>query len=111
MTTGSAVELKESSDARSNAVVEPGGQRYFEQSKPLTCLLVPDITGLQPYGVQGVGAGWLACPLAASGLAHQERAYPAGTRRGVAQQRRDRSGSQVARRGPCIVTARKGIDW
>jgi transposase len=61
--------------------------------------------------------GWLASPLAASGLAHQERAYPAGTRRGVAQQRRDRSGSQVARRGlrpsiderhPLVITI--GID-
>ncbi len=66
----------------------------------MTCLLAPDITGLQPYGVQGVGSGWLASPLATFGLAHQERAYPAGTRRGVAQQRRDRSRSQVARHGP-----------
>ncbi len=81
-------------------VVEPGGQRYFELSKPLTCLLAPDITGLQPYGVEGVGPGWLASPLAASGLANQERAYPPDTRRGVAQQRRDRSESQVAHRGP-----------
>ena len=76
------------------------GQRYFELGSPLTCLLAPGITGLQPYGVQGVGPGWLASPLAAFGLAHQERAYPAGTRRGVAQQRRDRSESQVAHRGP-----------
>ena len=66
----------------------------------MTCLLAPDITGLQPYGVEGVGPGWLASPLAAFGLAHQERAYPADTRRGVAQQRRDRSRSQVAHRGP-----------
>jgi hypothetical protein len=44
-------------------VVEPGGHRYFEPSKPLTCLLTPDITGLQPYGVQGAGPGWLASPL------------------------------------------------
>ena len=66
----------------------------------MTCLLAPDITGLQPYGVQGVGSGWLASPLATFGLAHQERAHPADTRRGVAQQRRDRSRSQVAHRGP-----------
>ena len=86
-----------------------GGHCYFELGSPLTCLLAPDITGLQPYGVQGVGPGWLASPLAASGLAHQERAYPAGTRRGVAQQRRDRSGSQVAHRGPSTVTTEERL--
>ena len=48
----------------------------------------------------GCRPGWLASPLAAFGLAHQERAYPAGTCRGVAQQRRDRSESQLAHRGP-----------
>ncbi|WP_328522737.1 hypothetical protein [Kribbella sp. NBC_00359] len=40
------------------------------------------------------------CSPSAIGLAHQERAYPADTRCGVAQQRPDRSGSQVAHRGP-----------
>jgi hypothetical protein len=73
------------------------------------------LEGLQPYGVQGVGPGWLASPLATFGLAHQERAYPADTRRGVAQQRRDRSGSQVAHRGPIHDVPRRqpeeGIDW
>ena len=77
-----------------------GRTNLAQTTLPVTCLLTPDITGLQPYGVEGVGPGWLASPLAAHGLAHQERAYPAGTRRGVAQQRRDRSGSQVAHRGP-----------
>jgi hypothetical protein len=38
------------------------GQRSFELGKPLTCLVAPDITGLQPYGVEGVGPGWLASP-------------------------------------------------
>jgi hypothetical protein len=38
MTTRSDVELNESSDARSNWFIEPGGQRYFEQSKPLLSL-------------------------------------------------------------------------
>ncbi len=79
-------------------------------TKSLTCLLASDITGLQPYGVEGVGPGWLASPLAASGLAHQERAYPPDTRRGMAQQRRDRSGSQVAYRGPFHPTW-KGSNW
>jgi len=38
MTTRSTVELNESSDARSDWCVEPGGQRYFEPSKPLLSL-------------------------------------------------------------------------
>jgi hypothetical protein len=38
MTTRSSVELNESSDARSDWCVEPGGQRYFEPSKPLLSL-------------------------------------------------------------------------
>jgi hypothetical protein len=93
------------------ACCRAGGHRYFEQSNPLTCLLDPDTRGLQPYGVEGVGPGWLASPLAAFGLTNQERAYPAGTRRGVAQQRRDRSESQVAYRGPLNISPRKGANW
>ena len=38
ITTRSDVELTASSDARSNLFVEPGRQRYFEQSKPLLSL-------------------------------------------------------------------------
>ncbi len=78
--------------------VERGGQRYFEPSKPLTCSLGPGTKGLQPYGVQGADQAGSQVPLPPSRLARQERAYPVGTRRGVAQQRRDRSTSQVARR-------------
>ena len=81
-------------------VVEPGGQRYFEPNTPLTCLLDPDTPGSAALRCRGCRPGWLASPLAACGLANQERAYSAGTRRGVAQQRRDRSESQVAHRGP-----------
>ncbi|WP_158630840.1 hypothetical protein [Micromonospora inaquosa] len=41
MTTRSDVPLTASSDARSTWVVEPGGQRYFEPSKPLLSLSPP----------------------------------------------------------------------
>ncbi|MEV1154780.1 hypothetical protein AB0J27_05125 [Micromonospora chokoriensis] len=41
MTTRSDVPLTASSDARSTWVVEPGGQRYFEQNKSLLSLSPP----------------------------------------------------------------------
>ncbi|WP_233585307.1 hypothetical protein, partial [Micromonospora sp. BL1] len=41
MTRRADVPLNASSDARSTWVVEPGGQRYFEQSKPLLSLSPP----------------------------------------------------------------------
>lgn len=41
MTTRSEMPLTASSDARSTWFVEPGGQRYFEPSKPLLSLSPP----------------------------------------------------------------------
>jgi hypothetical protein len=88
-----------------------GGHCYYELGSPLTCLLAPDITGLQPYGVEGVGRAGSQVPLPPAGwLIKSVRTRPAPAAawlsRGVIVPK-----VRLPTAVPFIVSPRKGISW